>query len=65
VATVSQEGMVTGVAVGQVTITATSQGQSGAASVTVTAEADGPEDVRAAVSTTVPKSTSTRQKIER
>ena len=65
VATVSQEGMVTGVAVGQVTITATSQGQSGAASVTVTPEADGPEDVRAAVSTTIPKSTSTRQKIER
>src|SRR6267143_6001318 len=65
VATVSQEGMVTGVAAGQVTITATSQGQSGAASVTVTPEADGPEDVRAAVSTTIPKSTSTRQKIER
>src|SRR2546428_9209262 len=31
VTTVSQEGLVTGVAVGQATITATSQGQSGAA----------------------------------
>ena len=49
VATVSQDGMVTGVARGQVTITATSQGQSGAATVTVTPEVDGPEDVRAAV----------------
>src|SRR5207245_3175292 len=47
VATVSQEGMVTGVAVGQVTINATRQGQSGAAAVTVTPEAEGPADVRA------------------
>jgi len=49
VATVSQEGMVTGVNVGQATITASSQGQSGAAAVTVTPEVDGPEDVKAAV----------------
>src|SRR3989449_10251926 len=43
VATVSQEGMVTGVGVGVVTITARSQGQSGAATVTVTPESDPPE----------------------
>jgi len=49
IAKVSQEGMVTGVAVGQVTIAATSQSQSGAATVTVTPEAEGPADVRAAV----------------
>jgi len=49
VATVTQEGMVTGVGVGVVTITATSQGQDGAATVTVTPESDGPEDLRAAV----------------
>ncbi len=49
VATVTQEGMVTGVGVGVVTITATSQGQNGAATVTVTPESDGPEDLRAAV----------------
>ncbi len=48
VATVSQEGMVTGVTVGQATITASSQGQSGAAAVTVTPEAEGPRDVKAA-----------------
>jgi hypothetical protein len=53
VATVSQDGMVTGVARGQVTITATSQGQSGAATVTVTPEVDGPENVRAAVAATL------------
>ena len=49
VATVSQDGMVTGVNVGQATITATSQDQSGAAVVTVTPESEGPADVRAAV----------------
>jgi hypothetical protein len=48
VATVSQEGMVTGVNVGQATITASSQGQSGAAAVTVTPEAEGPRDAKAA-----------------
>jgi len=48
VATVSQEGMVTGVNVGQATITASSQGQSGAAAVTVTPEAEGPRDVKGA-----------------
>ena len=55
VATVSQEGMVTGVAVGQVTITATSQGQSGAATVTVTPESDGPGDRSAPVALTRPR----------
>ena len=55
VATVSQEGMVTGVGVGVVTITATSQGQNGAATVTVTPESDGPEDLRAATALPRPK----------
>ncbi|TMD70137.1 MAG: hypothetical protein E6I81_14760 [Chloroflexi bacterium] len=55
VATVSQEGMVTGVGVGGVTITATSQGQNGAATVTVTPESDGPEDLRAATALPRPK----------
>jgi len=50
VARVSQEGMVTAVGEGQVTITATSQDQSGAAAVTVTPEVDGgPDDLRASV----------------
>jgi len=48
VATVSQDGMVTGVNVGHATITASSQGQSGAAAVTVTPEVEGPDDVKAA-----------------
>jgi len=56
VATVSTEGMVTGVAVGQVTITATSQSQSGAAAVTVTPEVEGtPGELRAVVALPRPK----------
>jgi len=49
VATVSQQGLVTGVSVGQATITATSQGKGGAATVTVTPEPGGPYDVSGAV----------------
>jgi len=56
VATVSTEGMVTAVAVGQATITATSQTQSGATAVTVTPEVDGgPDEVRAAVMSARPR----------
>jgi hypothetical protein len=55
VATVSQQGLVTGVSVGQATITATSQGQSGAATVTVTPEPGGPYDISGAVALPRPK----------
>jgi hypothetical protein len=56
VAKVSQGGMVTGVAVGQATITASSQGKSGAAAVTVTPEAEAPRDVKALAAPPRPKS---------
>jgi uncharacterized protein YjdB len=42
VATVSETGMVSGVAVGQATITAASDGQSGSVQITVTAAGAGP-----------------------
>ncbi len=58
VATVSQDGLVTGVNVGQATITATSQGHSGAAAVTVTPEPGGTAVLRPADAPPRPKSKS-------